>query len=743
MASARPRRRWARPVAGALCQLSLLLFSGSLLAAQAIQSQEGAHRPRVGVVLSGGGARGAAHIGVLRVLEELRIPVDAVAGTSMGAVVGGLYASGLSAAEIERELLSLDWPAIFRDDIPREALSFRRKDEQRQMALDRELGIGLGGVELPGGLVRGHSLELMLRILLLPVMSTRDFHHLPIPFRVTATDMETGELVTLAGGDLPRAIRASMAVPAAFTPVEWDGRRLVDGGLLENLPLGAMGELHVDVVIAVDIGSDLQAWEGRESLFWIASQAATLVTREGTRRSLEQAPPQLLLRPDVAGFSGADFPRSDSLIRRGEAAARAEASTLVRWSLHEAGYREWREEIVARRGGAPTPGSVEIRGVGPTLGARVRSGMETRAGVPLDTAMLRRDIDGLYGWGEFDRVGFTLTGDGEDLRLVIQPEPKQLGANTFRFGLGLTDDLAGRGSFALRTQFVMMRLTPQGGDLRLNTTFGDHREVGVEFFQPLSARSPLFVRTQVAHQRRIDAHLESRTRLSHSVRRSRLAGGLGAHIGTWAEVSGTLAFEHVDAAPEGSSDEHPAFRGWQGFVIGSVEVDRMDDASFPQRGVLGRVEVRSSGSGWGEGPGYDQLSADLSWAWGRGRNSAVLSGAFGVPLRGEAPFHDRFRLGGLLRLSGLGPDAVLGQTMLFGRVLFFRSLGTAGGVRVGGAFELGDAWPGEEEFTLSRLRPGVTALTGMKTLLGSVALGVGVTEGGRWAGHLLLGRLPY
>jgi len=229
-----------------VCQLGLILFSGWLFAAQAVQVQEGTHPPRVGAVLSGGGARGAAHVGVLKVLEELEDPGSGGGRNFHGCGGGGLYASGFSATEIERELLSLDWPGIFRDDIPREALSFRRKEEQRRMVLDRELGIGVDGVEFPGGLVRGHSLELILRTLLLPVMKTGDFDDLPIPLRVTPTDIETGELVIRAGGDLPRAIRASMAVPAAFTPVEWDGRRFVDGGLLDNLPLEAAERAAVE-----------------------------------------------------------------------------------------------------------------------------------------------------------------------------------------------------------------------------------------------------------------------------------------------------------------------------------------------------------------------------------------------------------------------------------------------------------------------------------------------------------------
>ncbi len=225
----------------------------------ALADDDDAGRLRVGLVLGGGGARGAAHIGVLRELERLRIPVDAIAGTSMGAIVGGLYATGMSAEELEALVASMDWAAALTDRSPREYLSFRRKQDDREFPMDFEVGVRDGGVVIPQGVIQGQKLDLILRELTLDASHISRFDELPIPFRAIATDIATGEAVVLDRGDLAMAIRASMSVPAAFAPVEIDGRVLVDGGIVGNLAIDVVRKMDVDVVIAFDVEIPLYA----------------------------------------------------------------------------------------------------------------------------------------------------------------------------------------------------------------------------------------------------------------------------------------------------------------------------------------------------------------------------------------------------------------------------------------------------------------------------------------------------
>ncbi len=238
-----------RSIALTLC----LLSAAPALADQAPATEQPA-RPRIGLVLSGGGARGLAHVGVLKVLDEMQVPVDAIAGTSMGAVIGGLYASGMTAAEIEALVKTLDWNAAFRDRPPRKDLNLRRKQDDREFLVRFPLGLKAGSFRVPRGLVQGQKLTQILRRETISVASVDDFDRLPTRFRAIATDLETGNRRVLAGGDLTEAMRASMSAPGVFAPVELDGRLLVDGGLVENLPVDVVKEMGVDIVIAVDVG---------------------------------------------------------------------------------------------------------------------------------------------------------------------------------------------------------------------------------------------------------------------------------------------------------------------------------------------------------------------------------------------------------------------------------------------------------------------------------------------------------
>jgi len=219
--------------------------------------QAGTARPRVGLVLSGGGARGAAHIGVLKILDDLHVPIDAIAGTSMGAVVGGLYASGFSAREIETIMTSVNWQDAFRDRPSRTDLTFRRKEEEENFLVNFPLGLRSRHFQLPRGLIQGQKLSQILRRLTLPMAEITNFDALPTRFRAVATDLETGDPVVMHDGDLASAMRASLSAPGVFAPVERDGRLLVDGGLAENLPIDVARAMNVDILIVVDVSTPL------------------------------------------------------------------------------------------------------------------------------------------------------------------------------------------------------------------------------------------------------------------------------------------------------------------------------------------------------------------------------------------------------------------------------------------------------------------------------------------------------
>src|SRR4051812_184106 len=300
--------------------------SGASLAQRAAESKA-ATTPRIGLVLSGGGARGLAHVGVLKVLEELRVPVHCVTGTSMGAIVGGSYAAGTRPAELEAFVRRADWNEMFRDSPPRTEISTRRKIDEYKTLFAPEYGVTRRGLVLPKGVIAGVSIEGFFRALTQPAIDTVDFDRLPIPFRAVAADIETGEAVVLSRGSLPRAMRASMSVPGALSPVAIDGRLLVDGGVANNLPIDEARKLCGEVIIAVNISTPPLKREEITSALSVAGQLINFLGKVNVERQLASLGTRdVLIAPQLGDIAAASFERSADAIRIGESAARAAAA---------------------------------------------------------------------------------------------------------------------------------------------------------------------------------------------------------------------------------------------------------------------------------------------------------------------------------------------------------------------------------------------------------------------------------
>src|SRR3984957_1602579 len=312
-------------VAWALALGCLLCFSGAVRALELAElPRDPLLRPRICVVLSGGGARGIAHIGVLKVLEDLKIPIDCIAGTSMGAVVGGLYASGMSAHDIEKTMRSVDWQEAFHDAPPRRDLNFRRKQDDRNFLVRLPLGVKHYHILLPKGFIQGQKLQETLRQLTLPFSNTTDFDRLPTPFRAVSTDLETGDTVLLDKGDLSIAMRASISAPGVFAPVDYQGRLLVDGGLADNLPIDVAREMKADILIVSDVSFPLQPRDRLDSALSISNQTLAILVRKDSDRQKETLGSRdILIEPALGSTPPTDFSAVATAITQGEAAARA------------------------------------------------------------------------------------------------------------------------------------------------------------------------------------------------------------------------------------------------------------------------------------------------------------------------------------------------------------------------------------------------------------------------------------
>jgi predicted acylesterase/phospholipase RssA len=394
---------------GLLCALAVGWAWHGAAAATPAPPTDAPVRPRICVVLSGGGARGMAHIGVLKILDELKVPIDCIAGTSMGAIVGGLYASGMTVEQIESTMLSVDWQEAFHDAPPRRDLAFRRKQDDRNFLVTWPLGLKHAKILLPKGFIQGQKLQETLRQLTLPFSKSTDFDLLPTPFRAVATDLETGNAVVMGEGDLSIAMRASVSAPGVFAPVELNDRLLVDGGLAENLPIDVARAMHADILIVSDVSFPLQPRAALDSALSISNQMlAILVRKDSDRQRASLGSRDVLIVPDLGLTPSTAFNAAATVISRGEDAARADRAVLEAYSVGDAAYREYLARRGAREPGLPPIKFVRVDPQSKRYEKTILAEMQPLVGKPLDPDQVGKRITELYGLGMFETLDYTL-----------------------------------------------------------------------------------------------------------------------------------------------------------------------------------------------------------------------------------------------------------------------------------------------------------------------------------------------
>jgi len=460
-----------------------------------------APRPKIGLVLSGGAARGLAHIGVLKALEEQGIHIDAIAGTSMGAVIGGLYASGYKIDELEKLALGIDWQQALSDAPPREDVPFRRKQDDRDFLVKQKLSFrDDGSLGLPLGVIQGQNLALLLESMFAHSSNTRNFDKLPIPFRAVATDITTGEKVVFRKGYLPQVIRASMSIPAVFAPVELDGRLLVDGGMTDNIPLDVAREMGVDIAIVVDIGTPLRSRKQLATVVDVLNQSITLMTRRNSEEQLKALHPKdVLIQPPLAAYGVTDFGRAKDMIDAGYRATRALDARLA----HVRPAEPIDPQLVAARApGERTPviTAINVENDSKVSDDVIRYYIRQPLGEPLNLGRLQTDMGTLYGLDYFEQVQYRVVKKGQDNTLVISARGKRSGTDYLRLGLNLSDDMRGDSAFNLGASYRMNGINRLGAEWLTRVQIGDRQELYSEFYQPMDTGSRYFVAPYISAQ---------------------------------------------------------------------------------------------------------------------------------------------------------------------------------------------------------------------------------------------------
>ncbi|MEO5718876.1 MAG: patatin-like phospholipase family protein, partial [Chthoniobacterales bacterium] len=596
--SQRPRLiRWI-VVAVFICQFAPLAYA----------------RPKVGLALGGGGARGVAHIGVLKALEELGIPVDYIAGTSMGAVVGGLYASGMSPEEIEAHFREADWRYLLSNSSPRESETFRSK--QRDFDLDQNVELGLsrsGAVQLPEGLVAGRKLLVNLRQLTLPVRGIEDFDRLPIPFRAIATNIETGEKVVIDHGHLAEAMRASMAVPGVFAPYRIGAKTLVDGGLTSNLPIETVQAMGADIVIAVDVSPVLLKADKLDSVLSVTNQMLDIMigqNRAGQLQRLRKG--DILIRLEMPDASSADFVGSTRNAAEGYAKTMQRAPALRSIAV---GTDQFARYLAGQRR-APAAGAqisfVEVERPNETERQELKEPIPFRPGEHLEFSELEKHLVEFEGMRDFEVADFRVVESEGQYGLRLQPRRKARGPNFLSFGADFAYGTPGTADANVLLDWRMTELNSLGAEWESILRLGDLSTVFSEWYQPLEPTRTLFLTPSIRYASELIDALDSNDE-RRRFRLQSIVGQLdtGLRLGRIGEVRLGYARGLSDIGETLNLPRNSSGTSERAELRASATIDTLDRTAFPRSGWFARLEADVSERSLGAEDNYSRVQGEL------------------------------------------------------------------------------------------------------------------------------------
>jgi NTE family protein len=742
-------------IAGRICARGGLLtlfftlsFSSLLYAVEDASSDGQFTRPRVGLALGGGGAKGGAHIGVLRVLDELRVPIDCVVGTSMGALVGGAYASGLPAEEIERSSLAVNWSETVGREGLRERMPINRKLAGTTYTNSLELGLKDGKIVLPGGLLKTQDIEDVIRDLVNDGRFQRDFDKLPIPFRAVATDMVRGEMVVIGTGDMSVAMRASMAVPAVFSPVVIGEQVLSDGGMVRNLPVDIARELCADVVIAVWLTTPQPKAEDLTTALALASRSQDVMIKANERAQIETlTPDDVGIEVHMGDIGSGDFDRLPETIVLGKAAAETQVEALQRYSVSDSEYLAWRESVTPRNANTIHLADVQIKGLKQVDPAYVEAQIENlEPGKDVSNIQITEDTDRIYALGDFERVEYQLKGTAEERVMEITPIEKSWGPNFLRFDFGLSAEGSGELQAVLRGEHTRAWINSRGARWNNILQIGRQTLVSTDFYQPLDAPQRYFVRPRIKYESNLEGIYDEGERIArYFLKEFHGELALGTNIGTRAQISTGLRSGWVEAKRETGSQFLPdENKENESSIFIDLAYDTRDDIGLPTRGSLVYLQYVASGSWLGGETDYDLAEGVFTKAFPWRGDSLNLIVGGGAELDGNLPLARDFRLGGIRSFPGLQFGELRGTSYWFAGSSYLWKLADIqplmGQALYAGLRLQAGRMGGRRDHVNEGIIYGISGSLNGRTLIGPFTLSLGYVTNDSWQLQFSLGR---
>jgi NTE family protein len=731
------------------CLLGPLIATGALDALGQTPATARA-RPRVGIALGGGSARGIAHVGVLRWLEEHRIPIDAVAGTSMGGLIGGAYATGMTPDEVETMIESIDWDTMFSGS--RFVFqTVRRKRDSRAYPSHLELGLK-AGLSVQTSLNGGQQVDLLFDRVTAPYYGLESFDKLPTPFRCVAFDLRTATRVVLDRGSMARALRATMSLPAVFPPVVMGEQTLVDGGVIDNIPADVARDMGADAVIAVNVGDLTDKQQIAPSLLTIPGTTMDAMMRVNTLKGLAAA--QVVINVPVADYGSLDWRRFRDLIKEGYDAAEAARNQLLPLAVDAETWEAWREaRAAARRRMLPSPAFIEVEGAGSSDASVMHRALRHHAGRTLDVAALEASLIELGGMGRYESLTWEIVERDGTHGLVIRALPKTYAPPFLFFGVSLENTTSNTFRFGLSGRYLAFDVVGSGSELRVDAAIGSDPSAGISLYRPLWSTN-LFVEPLASvAETTLNVVDENRIVAAYEDKAATIGADAGVNLGRLNEVRTGVRWGHADTTVDIGDPDLPEASGKRGLFHLRWTHDSQDNAVVAARGVHAVTELRH----FFTAPvpdvatnrstdGVTQAVGGLSWLHPldrEARNRLFFSGGAGTSF-GDHPLPtEQFSLGGPFRLSALDAGAKRGDNFVLASSGFLRQVARlpdflGGPLLLGSWIESGSAfddWDAADFDT--NIGGGVIA----ETLIGAVFTGVSTGFDGSWRFYLGVGRI--
>ena len=725
--------------------------------AQASENAEksvGKSRPKIGLVLSGGGARGAAQVGVIKVLEELRVPIDFIAGSSMGALVGAAYASGTPILELESRLRGQDWDLLLTDESPRNDRSFQRKEEDQSRLLRLELGVKDGNVRLPPGAITGQKFDILFSEITRNAPPTQIFDELPVPFRAVATDAESGRMVVFDRGRLTDAMRASMSVPGAIAPYQIGDRIFLDGGLTRNLPVDVARTMGADVVIVVNIGTPLLKRQDIQTLVGVSLQMVNILTEQNVRTSIESlGPHDVLISPPLDTIGAADFGLVGDAITIGAASTRQLANELRKLSLPPDEYATYRQNQVARVvkliGSNERIDQVVVVGLERASEEELKRTLGVSPGDKLDFKKLNSGISRVFGTGYFERVNYSLLNDGSHNVLTVDAREKQWGPNYLRFGITLAADTVGEGRFNLLMRYLQTQVNSAGAEWRTDFQLGRDRRIATQFFQPFSSSgiaNAFSVTPGIEFsQRPVDISTAGLRVQQSQISSNTRSVDIGIDLSRNSIFRiGLLQSSSVARLQIGQNQFFPESRYDEGGARIKVLFDNIDYPNFPREGRVFQADYFASLKSLKATSEYRKAEINYQEYASLDTHTFSIAARYGKALNSNLNIFNYFTLGGFQQLSGYRPGELFGSAVGLARLTYYNRLAPiqnpfGKNIYVGFSLEAARINVDANALKDSETKSSLSVFAGFDTLLGPLYVGYGRARKSKPLFYLFLG----